>query len=181
MKIQLSLILAAALLFAACDKKETQDDNWKETNEAQFAKITTSQEYKRINSESSAGHIMYKVITQGNGATPYFTDKVKVLYTGWFKYDWLRGDSYKNDRNETVVNKYVFDSTESRNNVPAMFDVNPQTGVIDGFSTALQHMKVGDKWEIWIPWKLGYGTSGKDVIRPYTTLVFEVELLDIVK
>jgi peptidylprolyl isomerase/FKBP-type peptidyl-prolyl cis-trans isomerase FklB len=54
-------------------------------------------------------------------------------------------------------------------------------GVVDGFSTALQHMQVGDKWEIWIPWKLGYGESGNNSIQGYTTLVFEIELVAIVE
>lgn len=52
-------------------------------------------------------------------------------------------------------------------------------GVIDGFSTALQHMKEGDIWEIWVPWELGYGSSGSGSIPGYTTLVFEIELMEI--
>ena len=51
--------------------------------------------------------------------------------------------------------------------------------VVDGFSTALQHMKVGDKWEVWMPWRLGYGANGSNAIPAHTTLVFEIELLEI--
>jgi peptidylprolyl isomerase/FKBP-type peptidyl-prolyl cis-trans isomerase FklB len=185
MKIQLSLIITlfAAAFFISCDDKaETPNDQWKNANEAQFAKITANPEYTRINSASTAGHIMYKVITSGDGETPYFTDRVRVLYTGWFKYDWLRDDTYKDDRDETVINKYIFDSTASRNNIPSVFAINQKaaSGIIDGLSTALQHMKVGDKWEIWIPWKLGYGASNQGAIKPYTTMVFEIELVGIV-
>ena len=54
-------------------------------------------------------------------------------------------------------------------------------GVVDGFSTALQHMKVGDKWEVWMPWRLAYGVTGKGNIPGYTTLVFEIELVEIVE
>jgi peptidylprolyl isomerase/FKBP-type peptidyl-prolyl cis-trans isomerase FklB len=53
--------------------------------------------------------------------------------------------------------------------------------LIDGFSTALQHMEVGDKWEVWIPWQLGYGAIGQREIKAYSTLVFEIELVDIVR
>jgi len=51
--------------------------------------------------------------------------------------------------------------------------------VVDGFSTALQRMQVGDKLEVWMPWKLAYGESGNSTIKGYTTLVFEIELVDI--
>jgi peptidylprolyl isomerase/FKBP-type peptidyl-prolyl cis-trans isomerase FklB len=182
MKIELSFIISfcAAILFASCDKAETTtvDEQWKNANEAQFAKITANSGYTRINSASTAGYIMYKEIKSGDGETPYFTDKVKVLYTGWFKADWSLPDEYKDDQEQTVINKYVFDSTGNRNNIPSTFAVS---GLIDGYRTALQHMKVGDKWEIWIPWNLGYGASGSSAIPGYTTLVFEVELVSIVK
>ena len=87
-------------------------------------------------------------------------------------------DTYPNDKGETITNKYIFDSTENRNNIPSTFTVS---GLIDGYRTALQHMQVGDKWEIWIPWNLGYGASGSSNIPGYTALVFEVELVSIVK
>ncbi len=87
MKKQLSLIisLCAAILFVSCDKEETIDDQWRNANEAQFAKITTNSEYTRINSASTKGYIMVKEIKSGNGEIPTFTDKVRVLYTGWYK------------------------------------------------------------------------------------------------
>ncbi|RNC63511.1 FKBP-type peptidyl-prolyl cis-trans isomerase [Proteiniphilum sp. X52] len=188
MKKQLSLVFSfcACMLFAACDKTETFDDQWKNANEAQFALITANSEYTRINSASTAGYIMYKELKSGDGETPYFTDKVKVLYTGWFKYDWLEErDTYTDNQGQTVINKYIFDSTKNRNDNPSTFAINPKAtggGLIDGFSTALQHMQVGDKWEIWIPWNLGYGSAGNGGdIKPYTTLVFEVELVSIVR
>lgn len=187
MKRQLSLILSfcALILVASCDDDtETFDDQWKIDNEAQFAKITADSEYTRINTTSTSGYIMYKEIEAGDGEIPYFTDKVRVLYTGWFKRDWSLPDTYPNDKGETITNKYIFDSTENRNNIPSTFAINPQVSyIIEGFSTALQHMQVGDKWEIWIPWKLAYGSSGNSsgTIPAYTTLVFEIELVSIVK
>ncbi|SFK49167.1 FKBP-type peptidyl-prolyl cis-trans isomerase [Proteiniphilum acetatigenes] len=185
MKKQLSLIFSfcAIILFAACDKTETFDDQWKNANEAQFADITADSEYTRINSASTSGYIMYKELKSGDGETPYFTDRVRVLYTGWFKTNWSLPDTYENNLGQTIINKKIFDSTDNRNNIPSTFAINPRAtggGLIEGFSTALQHMQVGDKWEIWIPWNLGYGSAGNGGdIKPYTTLVFEVELMGI--
>ena len=90
--------------------------------------------------------------------------------------DWNKDNTYIDENGISVKNKYVFDSTANRNNAPSDFDVR---GVVDGFGTALQHMKVGDKWEVWIPWRLAYGVNGSQVIPGYTTLVFEIELLEI--
>ena len=181
-----SILLLSGLLFlaVACDKTETFDDRWKIENEAQFAKITANTEYTRLNSQSGNGYIMYRELEQGDGATPYFTDQVKVLYTGWYKNDWSQPDSYTNDKGNIIQNKIIFDSTQD-NNIPRTFFVNPSEskgtvyGVIDGLSTALQQMQVGDKWEVWIPCKLGYGEMGKYSIAGYTTLVFEIELVSI--
>lgn len=178
MKIKLLLLFTlAALVFASCSKEDDTDTQWKDANEAAFAKTATSSEYRTIESQSRAGSIAYRVIKSGEGKTPLYTDNVKVLYTGWFKtVDWNKPDTYTNEDGKKVTNKYIFDSTANRNDVPSVFRVS---GVVDGFSTALQHMKVGDKWEVWMPWKLGYGAVGQSSIPAYTTLVFEIELVDI--
>ena len=179
MRLRLSLLTAVcmAILFTSCDETETFDDKWKLDNEAQFATIAANPEYTKLNSQSGNGFIMYKEIQSGDGATPYFTDQVKVLYTGWYKNIWSEPDTYTDDKGNIIYNKVIFDTT-SNNNIARTLAVN---GVVDGFSTALQHMQVGDKWEVWIPWKLGYGESGSGTIQGYTTLVFEIELVDIVE
>lgn len=173
--------LCALFVFASCgDQTETFDDTWKNGNETQFAKITANSEYKKLESQSNNGFIMYKVLKEGDGKTsPYFTDKVKVLYTGWYKRYWDREDTFIDDDGNLFTNKKIFESTAERNNIPSTFIVSSRTE--DGFRTALQEMQVGDKWEIWIPWQLGYGAEGKSSanIKPYTTLVFEVELEEI--
>jgi len=175
----LSLFTAVCMviLFTSCDKTETFDDKWKLDNEAQFAQIAANPEYTKINSQSGNGFILIREIGSGNGETPYFTDKVKVLYTGWYKNIWTEPDTYTDDKGNIIYNKVIFDTT-SNNNIARTFAVN---GVVDGFSTALQHMQVGDKWEVWIPWKLGYGESGSGTIKGYSTLVFEIELVAIVE
>lgn len=104
--------------------------------------------------------LQYKVITEGKGAKPTATDKVKVHYKG------------------TLLDGKVFDSSIERGE-PAEFVVSQ---VIKGWTEGLQLMPVGSKYTFWIPSDLAYGErgAGQD-IKPNSTLVFEVELLEIVK
>lgn len=103
--------------------------------------------------------LQYEILTVGNGAKPKVTDKVKCHYHG------------------TLIDGTVFDSSVERG-VPAEFPVN---GVIQGWVEALQLMPVGSKWRLYIPYNLGYGARGAgDSIGPYSTLIFDVELLEIV-
>lgn len=103
--------------------------------------------------------LMYKVIEEGSGESPEATDTVRVNYTGKF------------------TDGTVFDSSEDRG--PAQFQLNQ---VIPGWTEGLQLMKEGAKYEFYIPYTLAYGESGmpRGGIPPYATLVFEVELLEIV-
>ncbi len=104
--------------------------------------------------------LQYKVLKSGNGPTPTATDKVRTHYHG------------------TLIDGTVFDSSVQRGE-PAEFPVG---GVIRGWTEALQLMKVGDKWQLFIPSELAYGPRGAGgVIGPNATLIFEIELLDIVK
>jgi FKBP-type peptidyl-prolyl cis-trans isomerase len=104
------------------------------------------------------GGIQYKVLESGKGESPELTDTVKVHYTG------------------KLIDGKVFDSSVQRGE-PATFRVGQ---VIQGWQTALQEMKVGDKWMIYIPSELGYGARGAGGdIGPHQVLVFEVELLEI--
>jgi len=103
--------------------------------------------------------LQYKVITAGDGAKPQATDTVTVHYRG------------------TLIDGTEFDSSYSRGE-PATF---PVQGVISGWVEALQLMSVGDKYELTIPSDLAYGPAGTGGdIGPNATLIFEVELLEIV-
>ena len=103
--------------------------------------------------------LQYEIIKEGNGAKPKATDKVRVHYHG------------------TLINGVVFDSSVERGE-PAEFPLN---AVIPGWTEILQLMPVGSKWRVVIPSELAYGSRGAgDVIRPNMTLIFEIELLDIV-
>ena len=103
--------------------------------------------------------MQYEIITAGTGATPQASDSVKVHYHG------------------TTIDGNVFDSSVSRGE-PATFGV---TQVISGWVEALQLMPVGSKWKLFIPSELAYGAQGAgQAIAPHASLIFEVELLDIV-
>lgn len=109
--------------------------------------------------ETTSG-LQFEVITEGTGAKPSSTDTVKVHYHG------------------TLTDGTVFDSSYERGN-PATFGVNQ---VIKGWTEALQLMPVGSKYKLYIPQDLAYGATPHPggPIKPFMTLVFDVELLDIV-
>ncbi|NBO37678.1 FKBP-type peptidyl-prolyl cis-trans isomerase [bacterium] len=102
--------------------------------------------------------LQYKVITEGSGTSPKATDVVKTHYRG------------------TLIDGKEFDSSYARKE-PAEFPVN---GVIKGWTEALQLMKPGAKWQLFIPSDLAYGAQGAGPdIGPNSTLIFEVELLSV--
>ena len=108
--------------------------------------------------KTTASGLQYKVIKEGNGASPKETDTVETHYRG------------------TLLDGTEFDSSYARNE-PATFPVNR---VIKGWTEALQMMKVGSKYELYIPASLAYGERGAgQEIGPNSTLKFEVELLGI--
>ena len=137
-------------------KAEAAGGTNKQAGEAHLAANAKKQGVK-----TTASGLQYKVIKEGKGATPKATDTVRVHYHG------------------TLIDGTVFDSSVERKE-PAEFPVNR---VIAGWVEALQLMKVGDKWQLTIPSKLAYREAGTPdgSIGPNSVLVFEVELLDIVK
>ncbi|EGA8539083.1 FKBP-type peptidyl-prolyl cis-trans isomerase [Escherichia coli] len=113
---------------------------------------------KKEGVNSTESGLQFRVINQGEGAIPARTDRVRVHYTG------------------KLIDGTVFDSSVARGE-PAEFPVN---GVIPGWIEALTLMPVGSKWELTIPQELAYGERGAGAsIPPFSTLVFEVELLEI--
>lgn len=107
----------------------------------------------------TASGLQYEVITQGSGPIPTATSKVKTHYHG------------------TLIDGTVFDSSVNRGQ-PIDFPVN---GVIAGWTEALQLMPVGSKWRLYIPHNLAYGERGAGgSIAPFSALIFDVELIDIV-
>jgi FKBP-type peptidyl-prolyl cis-trans isomerase FklB len=101
--------------------------------------------------------LQYKVIKEGNGDKPKATDMVTVHYHG------------------TLIDGSVFDSSVERKD-PAKFNVS---GVIKGWTEALQLMPVGSKWQLYVPADLAYGAQDMGKIKPFSTLIFDVELISI--
>ena len=102
--------------------------------------------------------LQYKVLSSGNGASPKATDTVECHYEG------------------RLFNGAIFDSSYQRGET-ATFGVNQ---VIPGWVEALQLMKEGDKWQLYIPYNLAYGERGAGAqIPPYSTLIFDVELVKV--
>lgn len=107
--------------------------------------------------KTTASGLQYEVVSEGKGAKPKPTDRVKVNYVG------------------TKIDGTEFDSSYKRK-APATF---PVSGVIKGWSEGLQLMSVGSKYKFYIPADLAYGERGPAKIGPDATLIFEVELLGI--
>lgn len=100
------------------------------------------------------GGVLYREITKGKGEKPTARSVVTVHYKG------------------TLINGKPFDGTEKGK--PATF---PLRGLIEGWKIALKEMPVGSRWEVVIPFNLGYGSRGAGVIKPFSTLIFDIQLL----
>lgn len=193
MKIHLIILYLLALLapvglLSSCSESDNEEDefpNWKKTNEQYFNNL-----YAMAKSSADMGDKSWKVIRQwsleestakdpydyivvnvlenGTGSgCPLYTDSVKVHYEGRL----LPSTSYPDG--------YVFDKSftgefNPATALPAKFAVS---GMIDGFTTALQYMHIGDHWKVYIPYQLGYGSSASGSIPAYSTLVFDVTLV----
>lgn len=108
--------------------------------------------------QTTASGLQYKVLTKGEGATPKATDRVMVHYEG------------------RLVDGTVFDASAKHGNEPMVFKANQ---VIKGWTEALCMMPVGSKWELYIPYELGYAERNMGQIKPYSALIFTVELVGI--
>ncbi len=132
---------------------KSQGDKNKKEGEAFLAENKKKEGVKTL-----ASGLQYKVIKEGTGKAPKATDKVSTHYQG------------------TLIDGTEFDSSYKRGE-PATFPVN---GVIPGWTEALQLMKVGSKWQLFVPSKLAYGEKGAGpLIGPNAVLIFTVELLAI--
>lgn len=127
---------------------------WKKENEDYMAKIAAQSGLGKLENG-----VYYKVLTEGTGEVPADTSRVKVHYEG------------------RLINDTIFDSSYKREE-PTTFRCNQ---VIAGWTNALTHMPVGSKWEVYIPQDQAYGEREAGQIKPFSTLVFTIELLDIEK
>lgn len=148
------------------DANAMLNDYFKMKQMAQFEEIVAEgkkfleENKQRPEVTTTASGLQYEVLTEGTGASPDISDRVTVHYHG------------------SLLNGQVFDSSVERG-TPATFGVGQ---LITGWTEALQLMKEGSKWRLYIPFDLAYGErgAGQD-IPPYSTLVFDVELIKIVR
>ncbi len=136
-------------------KKQQEEGETNKKKSAEFLEKNKTAEGVKV----TASGLQYVVVKEGTGATPTKADTVKCHYKG------------------TLTSGEQFDSSYDRGQ-PAEFPVG---GVIPGWTEALQLMKVGAKYKLFIPSELAYGASGRPGIPPNSALVFEVELMEIVK
>ncbi len=155
-------LMVCALMATSCssDDDDDVDEAWKEANRVALLAVTGDSNYTAIKSQSDAGSIYVKKIRNGSGTDRiYYNSKVKIHYKGYY-YD---GTVF--DKQYEPVYQDPYEATAN--------------SFIDGFTTALQWMKEGDYWEVWIPYQLGYGTSTYGSIPGYSNLKFEIEIVEI--
>lgn len=146
--------------FTAMEQRQQAEASKMADINAQAGKAFLDENGKRHEVNVTASGLQYEVLTEGDGPQPTAADRVKVHYTG------------------SLLDGTVFDSSVERGE-PATFGV---TQVIPGWVEALQLMKQGAKWRLYIPSALAYGPNGAGgVIGPNATLIFDVELLEVIK
>ena len=180
----IGVLFLASFMFVACEETEGVADpytDWETRNQAYIDSIAevaknNPAEWKVIRSyklpSSFTGvndNIYCKVLKEGTGGiSPIFTDVVSVHYRGRLipLYDgskFVFDQSFQGELNTDVA-------------LPVQFTVN---AVIIGWTTALQQMKAGDRWEVYIPSDLAYGDNGQSSIPGFSTLIFDMTLVDV--
>lgn len=181
--LHIALMLLCVLVVSSCkgdddDTAAVEQEAYKLENETAFLAKGQDPSYVKWVSEAGDGYVYAKLIKKGNGKQAYFNSRVSVYYKG------------------SLITGTVFDQQLFDDGIPFKCAVspyytyterNPTTGaviatwssVISGWGVALQNMVEGDKYEVWIPQQLAYGVSGQGDIKPYSTLVFEIELVTV--
>jgi len=155
-----TLILAAAVLaLAACQPKAGKDAAAVPTEQSAASKAFMEKTAKQADVKALPSGLAYKVVRSGpaTGLKPQLTDEVKVHYEG------------------KLEDGTVFDSSYERGQPAAM----PLRGLIPGWQEALQLMRPGDEWLLYVPSNLGYGEDGQGQIPPGAPLIFKIELIDV--
>ena len=165
-ELAISKMDANGMVQAAVEKAQaTEQARQEEDLKTQYAdSIAAGDAYMAENAKREGvitlpSGLQYEILRAGNGPLPTDTDQVKVHYHG------------------TLINGTVFDSSVDRGE-PATFGVNQ---VIPGWTEALKLMPVGSKWRLYIPYELAYGSADRGTIKPFSNLIFDVELLAIEK
>ena len=180
--VSLIHLFTLSLILVSCSEENTEEDeyaNWQEKNEGttdRWAVLANNGTYQKLltytKNESAPGlknsdYIYYEVLERGDGTeSPLYTDTVRVAYRGRL----IPSKSYSEG--------YVFDQTFLNDfdwKTAKMVDMNT-FGLVNGLTTALMNMHAGDRWRVYIPYQLGYGTSTKNSIPAYSNLTFDLAL-----
>ncbi|WP_106829903.1 FKBP-type peptidyl-prolyl cis-trans isomerase [Parabacteroides pacaensis] len=181
--LNIALWMICTLTLFACSDDDDEiviDQVWKAENEEFINNLRKDGKYKHIIAPSQQDTIFYEVLEEGTGEQPLATATVEVFYKG------------------SLINEKIFSSTRGFDTAEEDDDVSENwvllsysatyptqySGMVEGCAVALQNMKVGARWRIYVPWSLGYGAAGSSVykvaIPGCSTLIYEVKLLNIV-
>lgn len=176
--LTLMLLLPVAGAVSSCSEQDDveADDyaNWQERNELYLQQAATRcQRIKTFTKDNSEGalsdYIYYEVLEAGTGTrSPYYTDSVSISYRGRLIPTTTYPEGYVFD--QTFAGDFSWQTTGSISSKVSAFT--------HGFATALQHMHKGDRWRIYVPYQLGYGETATNSIPAYSTLTFDVALID---
>lgn len=181
-------VATLALSFSSCSESDDTVEeypDWQNRNVTYWDSLYTATQTKVNNGDTSwkiiksfsvedtlsspnTDYIIVNVQTAGKGSgCPIYTDSVRVRYTGRL----LPSTSYPSG--------YIFDTTNYNNAADSISGVADfkVSGLTSGFATAVQHMHIGDIWEVYIPWTLGYGTEASSSIPAYSVLKFRIQLV----
>ncbi len=193
--ILLSLLFTQCLLlFTSCDETEEVNKyaDWRNRNEAFIDSLKsvydakTDPELIQIIPYAEKNYPIYakKLKTVTSGETPLYTDSVTAFYRGMLIDEAVFGAATtphyytKLYQSLDVFDKNFEGEEPNAFESPTKFIVNEQ---VYGWVEVLQRMKVGERWEIYIPWQQGYGSAGKLSIPGYSTLIFDLNLVSIIK
>lgn len=173
------MIFCMSVVFTSCKDDDDSDDAaveaYKLKNEQAFAAKANDPDFFKVSIQGSGDDFVYaKRIKQGDGPVIYYNSRVTAYYKGWL-IDSKEGEYFDQCVPYAAPAKFAVSSASS--------NYNSYTGEgiptpISGWTIALQNMVVGDKWEVWIPQQLGYGSREKDGIPVYSTLIFEIEVIE---
>ena len=175
----LPLFLFTFLPLLSCSESEDEVTNeyanWQSRNEAFIADIAKrchrvkTYTKDQLEEGNAADYVYYEVLEQGDGGdSPYYSDTVRISYRGYLIPTTSYPEGFVFD--QTYTGQFSWQTTGVSTSLT--------TGFVDGFTTILQHMHRGDRWRVYIPYQLGYNTTKKDNIPVYSTLIYDIALID---
>jgi FKBP-type peptidyl-prolyl cis-trans isomerase FklB len=153
-------------LFSCSDDS---DEEWRDDNLAFFDNLANKEDlgiFEIGDTINGFPGLYYTVKKMGTGITPVIGNQVNVIYAGWL---W----------NDTTTYKSILDTDDAFDYCTKATTFTVGSTTIEGFSLALQSMPVGSKWRVFIPYYLGYGSSGSTSVSAYSTLIFDIYLQSI--